>query len=338
MIYSSCRFTLDIQKFHSQVSVPVARGDTAKTFYITLKDGGNPYYIENDCLARLSIKRPSGTFLQAYCAVENNTTIKYDFSENKNTAIEEGLHDCDVSLISESGETLTTSFFSMNVRATAVSSDDINISTEDQNMLNAIEAREASRQKAEEVRIQNESNRVSAEELRVKKMNEIIDTVNRKMAEMIDAVNKKLDELTEDDTTETNPPVEDEPITPVDPVPEPEPEPEPSTPTSYTVYYGSLMKDVELTAEVIQSLDSVTNTKSFSATFKHGYNRFALAFPSEFATNYTITDTTPYFGFELGDDDIDRMSDVTINSIRYIVLVYDVAVQDGDTPLSMNLT
>ena len=332
MIYSSCRFTLDIQKFHSQVSVPVARGDTAKTFYITLKDGGKPYYIENDCLARLSIKRPSGTFLQAYCAVENNTTIKYDFSENKNTAIEEGLHDCDVSLISESGETLTTSFFSMNVRATAVSSDDINISTEDQNMLNAIEAREASRQKAEEVRIQNESNRVSAEELRVKKMDEIIDTVNRKMSEMIDAVNKKLEELN-DDTTETDPPIEDEPITPIDPVPDPEPNP--GTPTSYTVYYGSLMKDVELTAEVIQSLDSVTDSKSISATFKQGYNRFVVAFPTAYASSLTLK-SNPNTPLEVVVGASEH-SNVTINELTYKVYVNDVARNAADKPMSISL-
>lgn len=167
MIYSSSRFTLDIQKLHSQVSVPVALGDTAKTFYITLKDGAEPYFIETGCLAMLSIKRPSGTYLQAFCTILDNTVIKYDFSENENTAIEEGLHNCDVTLYNTDGEQLSSSWFTMVVNARVINSDDVNLTDEDLTAIDAMIAAEAARQEAEASRVNAESERVTAESGRV---------------------------------------------------------------------------------------------------------------------------------------------------------------------------
>lgn len=167
MIYSNHRFTLDIQKLHSQVAVPVSLGDTAKTFYITLKDGGQPYYIATGCLAMLSIKRPSGTFLQAFCAIEDNTRIKYDFSENIYTAVEEGVHDCELTLTTPDGLQLSTSWFNMVVYQRVVNFDDINIPDEDRNSIDAMLVKEAERQEAERLRIEAETERVNAEDKRV---------------------------------------------------------------------------------------------------------------------------------------------------------------------------
>ena len=73
MNYSRVRFSLDLHKNQAQVSVPVSIGDTAKKFYITFTDGGLPFFIPDGCLVMMSIKRPTGTFIQTFCVIENNT-------------------------------------------------------------------------------------------------------------------------------------------------------------------------------------------------------------------------------------------------------------------------
>jgi hypothetical protein len=55
------RFVLDLHSAQSQVSIPALVGDTSRTLYISFTDGGLPYVIADGCLAKISIKRPSGT-------------------------------------------------------------------------------------------------------------------------------------------------------------------------------------------------------------------------------------------------------------------------------------
>ena len=179
MIYSSCRFTLDIQKQHSQVCVPVSQYDTAKTFYITLKDGGEPYFISPNCLVKLTIRRPSGKYLEAFCTIEDNTRIKYDFSENEQTAIEEGIHDCDITLISSDGKRLSTAWFTMLVNRLVVNSDEINITDDDQRAIDAVLKAEAARQTAEETRMTAESERISNETERQEATTQAIESANK---------------------------------------------------------------------------------------------------------------------------------------------------------------
>ena len=178
MIYSSCRFTLDIQKLHSQVSVPVSLGDTAKTFYITLKDGGAPYFIATGCMAMLSIKRPSGKPLQTFCVIEDNTRIKYDFSENENTAAEEGVHDCELTLYGPDGGQLSTSWFTMLVYPRVVNFDSIDVTVEDRTAIDAMLSEEAKRQIAESKRAEAEAERAAAEGARAEAEAEILAAFN----------------------------------------------------------------------------------------------------------------------------------------------------------------
>ena len=158
---SNYRFTLDMQSAQSQISIPVMLGDTNRTLNITLSDGGSPYYIVDGCLAMLSVRRPTGTFLQAFCAIKDNTVIKYDFSQNKNTAAVEGVHDCQVTLYDTDGEELATPKFTMVVNSRVVNKDDLNISDEDQNAINNMIAAEAARAAAEDARVKAESERVA---------------------------------------------------------------------------------------------------------------------------------------------------------------------------------
>lgn len=160
MIYSKHRFTLDMQVEHSQIAIPVTVGDTGKVFLINISDGGVPYKIPDGSLAMLTIHRPTGTHLQAFCPIESDSTIVYDFMQNENTAIVEGVHDCELTLYgSVSGSVVSTAWFTMIVSARVVNSDDLNITDEDRSAVDAMIDAEASRQSAELARINAENER-----------------------------------------------------------------------------------------------------------------------------------------------------------------------------------
>lgn len=154
---SNYRFTLNMHTVQSQISIPVMLGDTGRTLRISLSDGGNPYVIADGCLAKISIKRPTGTSLEDFCTIERNTTIVYPFSEN--TCATEGIHDCDVTLYGVDGNIITSPRFSMVVSERVVKSDDIVITDKDQTAVDAMLAKETERQAAETERVANEEER-----------------------------------------------------------------------------------------------------------------------------------------------------------------------------------
>jgi len=160
---SKFRFTLDLQTTQSQVSIPITLGDTGRTWYISFSDGSLPFALADGCLAKLEIKRPTGTFLEEFCPIENGTTVKYAFSQNENTAAVEGLHDCAVILYNTEGEMIGSPRFTMIVIDRVISSDDLNLSDENRTAIDAIIAAEASRQDAETGRINAEAERQNAE-------------------------------------------------------------------------------------------------------------------------------------------------------------------------------
>lgn len=168
MINSKHRFTLEIQAAHSQIAIPCMVGDTGKTLYISLTDGGKPYTVPENTLAMLTIHRPTGTFLQAFCPIINRTTVMYDFLQNINTAAVSGIHDCELTLYgATTGSVLSTSWFTLVVNEKVVDSDSINITDVSQNAVDAMILAEASRQANEESRVNAEAARVAAEEARV---------------------------------------------------------------------------------------------------------------------------------------------------------------------------
>lgn len=163
---SKFRFTLDLQKTQSQISIPVTLGDTARTWLISFSDGGQPYAIEEVSLAKLEIKRPTGTYMEEFCAIENGTTVRYSFSQNENTALVEGINQCAVILYGTDGEILASPRFTMLVIDRVVAIDDINISDEDQGVIDRIIATEKARVEAETGRVNAEAERHAAELLR----------------------------------------------------------------------------------------------------------------------------------------------------------------------------
>ena len=160
---SQYRFTLDLQSTQSQVCIPVTRGDTARTWLISFRDGSKTYTLTDGCLAKLEILRPTGTRLEEFCAIEKNEAVRYSFSQNKNTAAVEGFHECAVVLYDEEGNVMGSPRFSMIVSGRVINTDDIKLSDDDKLLLDAIASEEAYRQSAENERSNAEETRNTSE-------------------------------------------------------------------------------------------------------------------------------------------------------------------------------
>ena len=183
-------FILDLHSAQSQISIPVLKGDTAREWHISFSDGGREYFIKDGVLAKLEIKRPDGTFINAFCPIENNATAVYKFEQNGNTAAREGLHECNVVLY-ENDRVLASPRFSMVVSGRAIDSDDINLTDDDLTVIDAIVKAEAARQVSETARVNAEAaravaedNREAAEEARVSESAEAIQRVDSKITEI----------------------------------------------------------------------------------------------------------------------------------------------------------
>ena len=171
---SNYRFTLDLHSTQSQVSVPAAIGDTSRTLYISLSDGGSPYFIADGIIAMLSIKRPTGTFLQASCIIEGNSIVKYAFSQNEYTCAVEGIHDCQITLYGANNKVIATPRFTMVVSDRVISSDEITISDENKYDIDTIFTAEADRVDAELARQNAEEARKAAFDAMMARVSEVI--------------------------------------------------------------------------------------------------------------------------------------------------------------------
>lgn len=160
------RFTLDMHSAQSQISLPALLGDTGRSWHINFSDGGIPYFIETGCLAKLTIARPTGTHIEEFCEIVNNSTVVYHFAQNENTCAVEGIHECDVTLYGLEGEYIASSRFSMIVSERVIRSDDINVTDEDRTVVEAMVTAEAQRQAAEALRVEAEAERVANEQRR----------------------------------------------------------------------------------------------------------------------------------------------------------------------------
>lgn len=109
MNFSTYRFTLDLQKHQSQMSIAAFQYDTAVKLSIGLTDGGVPYYLEDGCIAVLWGKKANGEPISHKCSIESNTKIIYEF--NKETADEIGVVDCQIRLYKDGEEKITAPKF-----------------------------------------------------------------------------------------------------------------------------------------------------------------------------------------------------------------------------------
>ena len=158
MNYSIYRFTLDIHRTKSQVSIPVLFHDTGIQFYISLADGGKPYFIEDGCRAVFSAKKPDGATLFNDCIIEDNTRIRYDFTEQTTNC--EGMMNCEIRLYGTDGNLLTTPAFVVVVDPRVIYDSEVLDSYPEATLLDNMVS-------AENARLVGEQKRVDAEAVRV---------------------------------------------------------------------------------------------------------------------------------------------------------------------------
>ena len=168
---STYRFALDLQKHQSQMSIAVYANDSAVRLYITLTDGGLPYYIENGCRAVFYGMRPDEKPLIHNCMIEGNCRIIYDFNES--TAKEGGITECQIRLYGKDGELISAPRFIIVVDERVVT--EMDLDEEDENKclsaLDELFASEVKRDIAENGLFDEEGNlveggRTQAEEAR----------------------------------------------------------------------------------------------------------------------------------------------------------------------------
>ena len=112
MNYTKHKFTLDVSKTVSQVSLSVKKGDTARRLLISLMKNGYPYYISSDCYAVVAATKPDGHVIFNNCSIENNV-IGYDFTPQTVAAV--GLVNCEVIVYGARGLQLTSASFDIIV-------------------------------------------------------------------------------------------------------------------------------------------------------------------------------------------------------------------------------
>lgn len=194
---STYRFTLDLQKHRSQISIAVFQYDSAVRLYISLTDGGNPYRIEEGGRAVFYGKRPDDTPLCHNCMIDDTGRIIYDF--NDQTASVEGITHCHINLYGKDGELITAPKFSIVAEERLVSDADIEkledsplaaldeIQFAEMDRVEAETARvtaEEARAEAEANRISNEDERLANEEQRQKDLEDAVASVEAKCKEM----------------------------------------------------------------------------------------------------------------------------------------------------------
>lgn len=114
MIYSTYRFTLDLQKHQSQQSIAVFQGDTAVRLYISLTDGGKPYVLPEGSFAIFSGKCANDEPLLHSCTIcNNNTEIMYEFQGATSAVV--GTVSCQCRLYGSNQRLITAPRFSIVV-------------------------------------------------------------------------------------------------------------------------------------------------------------------------------------------------------------------------------
>lgn len=112
MTFTEHKFTLDVNKTVSQVSLSVKKGDTARRLLISLMKSGYPYHITKDCYAVLSATKPDGHVIFNNCTIEN-CVIGYDFTAQTVAAV--GLVNCEVIVYGARGVQLSSACFDIIV-------------------------------------------------------------------------------------------------------------------------------------------------------------------------------------------------------------------------------
>ena len=158
---SNYRFTLDIQSTMSQASLPVRLGDTNRSLFITITEGGNPYILHDGFTAAFVGTKSNGDHLFNHCIIENKSVVRYDFTAQ--TANVAGLVDCEIRIYDPEGFVVTSPKFVMVVDERVIYDRDIEFSADEATFLDEIVLTEKNRVNAESGRASAETARNTAE-------------------------------------------------------------------------------------------------------------------------------------------------------------------------------
>lgn len=128
MNYTNYKITLDMKRIQSQVSIPVPQNDTARRLYIRLFQNGKIFELKDGIRAVFAGEKPDGTVLYNDCLIENQNTIRYDFTEQTTAVI--GTVNCQIRVYLEDGSLLTTPSLTIVVYENVFSEDNIESSDE----------------------------------------------------------------------------------------------------------------------------------------------------------------------------------------------------------------
>lgn len=115
MIDSIYRISLDINEHGSQAVVKAKMTDTGRKLHITLRAGGMPYTIEDNCYAVFTATKPDGSILYNACTIEGNEIV-YEFKEQTCTAV--GRCPCEIKLYGLDDKLITSPRFALLVDGT----------------------------------------------------------------------------------------------------------------------------------------------------------------------------------------------------------------------------
>ena len=112
-------FSLDLHEAQSQICLVATEGDTNREFVISLADGGEPYSIDKEDIAKTSvqllIERPNHDTITEVTRLlsEDGSTVTYRFT--RETCAVEGMHDCQLVFYGEGDQELWAPRFNLYV-------------------------------------------------------------------------------------------------------------------------------------------------------------------------------------------------------------------------------
>ena len=127
MAISIFRFSLDVHKTQSQITISASKYSTDRRLMIRLMERGIPYVIEDGSYAVFSAVKPDGKKIYNDCSIRNNTII-YDFTKQTTAAV--GILPCQIHLYGANGRTLVSSKFKLIVHEAVYVEEDIESSDE----------------------------------------------------------------------------------------------------------------------------------------------------------------------------------------------------------------
>ena len=109
------KISLDINEHGSQAVLKAKMSDTGRKIYISLRAGGTPYKIEDECYAFFSATKPDGSILYNSCAIDNSEII-YEFTEQTCSVV--GRTRCEIKLYGKDDKLITSPRFALLVDGT----------------------------------------------------------------------------------------------------------------------------------------------------------------------------------------------------------------------------